>query len=369
MNCRKHFGGMILPALVAAVVLSASPARGDDAAEIIKSIVRDAKTSAEAAGQLVAAAKTIKDVPEMQTAICVEAYNCGVKSPAGYESADQALEILYRVAPDRAKSWDQKRLNLYQLRYANARTHKRRYAEELVALLLNAAAKREGQDNWQEALKLYRQAAAVATYQRLSGRTEIQEKIRVAGARQALQARVKYLEAELAKAPDNSKARDSLIKLCLLDLDSPQKAAKYLNDDVDEMLRTYVPLAAGPISELKESACLELGQWYKSLADKTAKKTSKLAPLKRARQYLERYLAVHAEKDGAMLKATLILGQVTEALEKLDTGAALPGGVVRVLTFEKTNWIKKKGGYPNIFNGEWKVYKAFGITCPVTVFP
>ena len=333
---------MILLVLAAAVVLSAGPGRGDEMEDAISSLIRDAKDDAEAAARLVSAAKLLKDAPAMQVAFCEKAYELGIKNVAGFESVAGALDLLDQVAPQRAEAWQQKRLTFYRRRYALVRKDKRKHGEALVKMLLQTAERHAAGNEWGEAIKLYHQALPVANTLLLENRGEIPERLRVAGICHAVWLRIRRLKTGLARNPRNAEARDKLIKLCLIELDQPREAAKYVNEDCDETLRAYLPLAARPVEELKEGACFDLGAWYNSLAMGTPAKDNKVRMYRRARSYLEQFLAVHEGKDAAALKASLALNQVDAALARLET-RTMPKGAVLVLTFEKETFFKRDG--------------------------
>jgi len=335
-------GEIILPVLAAVVALSATPVRGDETGKVISSLIRDAKSDAEAAGKLVFAAKLLKDAPAMQVALCEKAYDLGIKKVAGFESVAAALDLLDRLAPQRAEDWQQKRLTFYRRRYALIRKDKRKHSEALVKMLLRTAERHAAGNEWGEASRLYRQALPVANTLLLGNRGEILERLRVAGACHAVWLRAKRFKTDLARNPNNAEARDKLIKLCLIDLDQPGEAAKYVNEDCDETLRAYLPLAARPVEELKEVACLDLGVWYKSLATGAPARDNKVRMYRRARGYLERFMAVHEAKDAAALKASLALKQVDAALARLET-RAMPEGAVLVLTFDKETFFRRDG--------------------------
>ena len=82
-----------------------------------------------------------------------------------------------------------------------------------------------------------------------------------------------------------------------------------------------MPLACKAVETLAVPACLELAQWYRSLAAK-ASATAKGAMLRRALAYYEAYLARHTGQDIDRLKARVALKQVQDELAKLGPAAA-----------------------------------------------
>ena len=222
---------MILPALAAAVVLAASPVRGDEMEDVISSLIRDTKNDAEAAAKLVSAAGLLKDAPAMQVAFCEKACDLGIKNVAGFESVAAALDLLDQVAPQRAEAWQQKRLTFYKRRYALVRKDKRKHGEALVKMLLQTGERHAARNEWGEAIGLYRQALPVAKTLLLKNRGEILERLRVAGAYHAVWLRAKRFKTVLTEDPGNAEARDKLIKLCLIELDQRPHGSRQAGDE------------------------------------------------------------------------------------------------------------------------------------------
>jgi hypothetical protein len=160
----------------------------------------------------------------------------------------------------------------------------------------------------------------------------------------ALAKKLKALQSAVKKTPSDSAARDRLIMFCLFDLDTPAEAAGYLNEDTDELLRTYVPMMAKPIEQVEPKVSLELGQWYHSQANKVSI-AGKLVALTRAMRYYERYLSEAGTDDlknvKMKLKAKLALDKIVKQLNKLGS-SNLPKGAVDILTFDRAT-ISRKG--------------------------
>ena len=138
-----------------------------------------------------------------------------------------------------------------------------------------------------------------------------------------IQSGIDRLKAKLAANPGDKVTRYALIQLLTIALDSPAEAAKYLNDDCDESLRKYVPLAAKPPKELKEAQCLALAQWYEQFIDKGSMRTSKANAAGRAVRYYLQFLSLHEAKDAVGVGARLALKNLEVRIKKL--GLKLPG--------------------------------------------
>jgi len=338
----SHSARTVVAVVVWAILLAGAQMRADETQKLIESIVRSAKGNVDAARKLIIAAKSLEDTPKTQIAICERAYDCGVKAPGGYGFAIEALDMLDRLDRGRLGVWRQERLKVYRLRYARSSSRDRHsHGEALVKLLLEVADRHAKNGRFEEATMLYRQALPVVNRLHLSSRDEISEKLLAAGAYLRAKNMAARLKAKLASDPGDKTSRNSLVRLLVVDLDSPAEAVKYLNPDCDEKLRTFVTLAAGPVEKLTEAQCLDLGRWYKDLSARITVKAGKIRVLERAGKYLERYLELHPKKDLARVKCVLALTDVKDLLAKLQGLGILPRGAIQVLTFDKAHWSKK----------------------------
>jgi len=313
----------------------AASAADPEGAELIKEIISSAKSSADAAATLMRAAVALNDVPKTQAKFCRKAYEYGIKTAAGQGEAMQALEMLARIEPANANEWAEKRVAIYRLMYARSKASERvAIGTRLVALMRDLADTNAAKGQWKAALKFYAAAMRTASALKLSDRAEISMRIRDVTIRMRKAERFESLKKSLLANPDNDTTRNKVIEICLLEYDSPAQAGKFLTEDGDEMLRTYIPLAAKPMEELTEPNCLQLGKWYRSLARNSTGKARKIVALNRAIGYFERYLDLHTDKDAARDKVSDALIEAVAARRKLG-GSLLPKGAILAVTFEK----------------------------------
>ena len=333
---QRAFRSAVTAGFLTVCVLSCTAAgAGQKGAKLIKEILAGAKTSTEAAAKLMQAAASLNDVPKTQAIFCRKAYEYGIKTAAGQGEALQALDTLARIEPQHADEWVEKRVALYRLMYVRSKPDKRvAVGTRLVALLRNRADTSAAKGRWNAALKFYSAAMRTAAALKLSDRTEIAGRIRDVTIRMKQAKRFESLKKKLQANPDNDTTRNKVIEICLLEYDSPAQASKFVTEDGDEALRTYIPLAAKSMDELTEPQCLELAGWYRSLADNTSAKAHKLVALNRVISYFERYLDLHTKPDADRDKASAALIEAVAARRKLG-GGLLPEGAVLVLTFER----------------------------------
>ncbi len=316
---------MVAAIVVCVVMSAAAQEQGDPTQKLIQRIVKSAKGDADAAAKLLAAAKTLQDDPKVQVAICEGAYQYGIKAAGGFASAIEALDILDKADAERRGLWAQKRAVVYRLRYTRAKGDaKQQQGQLLVTVLLKAGDEETKHRNGRDAVALYREALTVAKYVNLPQRADISQKLVAAVHLLQIQSDIDRLKAKLAASPDDKVTRNALIQLLVIALDSPADAAKYLSDDCDESLRKYVPLAAKPLEDLKETQCLALARWYDQLVEEGPTPASKANAAGRGLGYYLRFLSLHKAKDAMGVGARLALKSLEERIKKL--GLKLPGG-------------------------------------------
>ncbi|MDP6544902.1 MAG: hypothetical protein QGH60_12985 [Phycisphaerae bacterium] len=289
---------------------------------------RKGKDAATLAGQMMEAAESIKDRPDLHVMLWTKAADLGAKDPSGYALAAKALRGLLTAAPDDTSRWVDKLSGIYRRRYMRARGPERvAVGAEQVDEFITIGDVRAAAGRHREAMAIYRKALSVATAIKSPAKSEIFNKIKAANAIASVQRDIERLQKTLAKDPDDTKTRTAIVQLYLIELDDPAGAAKLLTDDLDEKLRTYVLLAAKEVEDVKAGACLELGRWYWEMFPSAKTARAKANILRRTRDYIDRFLSLHTAKDLAALRAAVILKKVDAEAAKLGSGGL--GGPTR----------------------------------------
>ena len=310
----------------------------DDMDGLIKTVIDGASSSTERAQRLIEAVKLVKNNPKAQIAFCEKAVEYGLKTPTGHKHALAAIDMLEKIAPDRKAEWSAMRLETYRRSYRVKRDAERTaVGKQLLRSLLDAGDTRLAEGKVSESISLYREALPVATVIHSPDRPRILTRINKAGKKLALAKKLETLKSAIKKTPGDIAARDRLIMFCLFDLDAPAEAIRYINEDTDELLRTYLPMMDKPIEKVEPKVALDLGQWYYSQVNKVPT-DGKLIALTHAVRYYERYLAEAETSDiknvKTKLKAKLTLEKIIKELSKLG-GDNLPQGAVNILTFDR----------------------------------
>ncbi len=273
------------------------------------------------AAKLVQSAKSLRDSPKLQILLWQKACEFGLKSSAGYDSALAALDRLIECDQQRQADWQAKRLETLRLAYSRSRGPRRKaLGKDYLDALLPAAEAVAEKNKLDEAAVMYRQALLVAKYVGSPATAEIaargKELSDKAAVLRRLQVRISSLRRQVEKEPESISAREQLILCYLLEADQPAVAATLVTGDLPEALRTYVPLAAKPLGDLAESACLELAAWYVSIAPKGSR-TGRINAMLRARGCYDHFLQTHTGRDTTVLKARLDIDKVEKELKRL----------------------------------------------------
>ncbi|MDP6637154.1 MAG: SUMF1/EgtB/PvdO family nonheme iron enzyme [Phycisphaerae bacterium] len=327
----------ILTALLA-VALSGSIALADAAGDFESIFGNEArKVSASStkiddvkfAAKLLQAAKDMPDSPALQALLYERSSQFGSTAIAGCDTALQALKLLEETVPAKKDLWRQRQFEVVKFRFDKSYGAARKAAGQPYMDMLEVLADAKVADGkGTEAKTLYSRALMVANYIKSPRAAEILAKSKRANAVVAQQARLKSLRTKLKKNPRDTSIRKELVVLYVVALDNPAQAARLLTDDLDEITRTYVPLAAGKLETLDKSICLELGDWYYRTLSKKASAAGKPVVLRRAQGYYQRFLESHTKKDAQSYKVKMALESIEKVLGKLGPPVVSGGGTL-----------------------------------------
>jgi len=278
------------------------------------------KDDAEFAAALLDAAKTLDSRKGLQLLVYEKAADFGARDLAGSETALKAMQQMIGAVPARREEWHEKLLGVYQFRFRRSKAKQRvQAANQLLEQLQVVAEGALARGKTGEAGELFRRALRLAERLRSPQRKEIASRLKAAAAGEAAARKRTALELRLKAIPDSVGIREALIRLYLTEPNGPAKAAKLLSEGLSEELRTYVPLAAKPVTDVPAAACLELARWFEKLAE-TAAATSRATALRRAGGYYQQFLSAHKTNDVSRLKAKVALSKIEKELA--GTGSA-----------------------------------------------
>jgi len=306
------------------------------------------------ASKLIRAAGTLTDAPDLRICLYTKAFDFALRSPNGFAVAEQSLALLNDASPGRKLDWEEKRLELYLLRYRGSQgSAKRPAGESYVTQCIVVADAKGASGRWSEAAELYQRAVTTATYIRSLQKDLAAKKL-------ALATRMKQAEAlaeRIRREPENAAARTALIRL-YLEVGNPVAAERFLDPVVGEAYRTYVPLAGKVPDALPARLCMEMGDWFRTLAF-TATGEARDALAARAKAYYRAYLR-SARRDGASREAlgaalqriNSVLAQMGQS--KIAMGTAFAHPQTREAFDKAVAWLLGQ----QASDGSWKVYKS-----------
>jgi len=288
---------------------------GDDVAKVTRT--RDKKDDVALAARLLETARGQDVQPVLAAVLAEKAITLGAAHPDGYDTAVDAADLMLEVAPERSADAYEHLIDLREQQHRAAKgLDKIGAAETLIETFLMAADARLDGGEAAEALGVMRRASRLARSIRSDRQDEIQARMDRATARLKAERQAEAQEKKLQAAPDDAATRNALVRLCVRELDDPERALKHLNDSCEDDLKKYVPAAAKGVAAAPELACMDLGEWYRGLAD-GASDAAKAPLLRRAKAYYARFLALHAAEDLARSQAALALKKVEADLAKL----------------------------------------------------
>jgi len=296
----------------------------DQAEELIKEIIKGARSDAERSAKLLEAVAVADDNQKLKIVLLTKAVEYGtrgLRTPDDCERLQSALAMLVKAAPERESQWFSQQAKVYRRWYGMVKDpdEKQKLGDKVVDSYTKAGHAAAVRRQWKDSLAAYNNAKSAArsfklpVYDKLIARTKVITSIYRARDRAS-----KYAET-LKDSPDKIEARTSLVELLLTVLDNPAAAGKHVNADLDQKLQSYVPLAAKDISEVPAQGCKSLAQWYDSELSKSASPLVKYRMLKRAKAYYEQALELHGKSDVTAASLKLAVSGIDSKLSKLTS--------------------------------------------------
>ena len=277
----------------------------------MEELTRETKVPSKLAARLVAEAEKVTDKPPLQIGLYRKAYEYGMRTPAGYESARKAARVLLAISPNAKPEWANKLARACQLIYAGkSRADKKAFAAKLVTVLVLAGDVCLREDSHVEATKFYRRAAVFAKDMDADVKEHISERILRTQASKRIWAKFEALKKRLKDNPTDAETRMALIRCCVVERDRPADAAAQRDASVPAAWRTNVGRALKNRSALDEAACFELGSWYGTLGKDTGVPQARQRMYERAATYLRRFLDLHTSEDALFRKAETLLRSI-----------------------------------------------------------
>ena len=336
--------------LTATLLLVAPVLHGAEVEDLIKTWRLEAKDDADLAARILAAAKDITQNPDLQARLYEKAYEYGAKSPAACATAVEAVRLLAEAVPDRQAECQNKAVDVAQRAYRAARGPARQEAGNILLQQLAwvADAKEHGGE-FSEATDLLTRALAVAKAVRSDQAPRLTGRLKCVRSRLAVEQQIRHAKARLEKDPKDAATAKELVTLCVVELDNPAEAARYVEAAGDETLKKRVLVAGMSLDNLPEKACAELGDWYVQLAEGATDYGSFLVH-ENARDYYLQFLELHPDQDVQSLKANASLERVEETLKELAARLGLEQKEPwkKAFAFKYPTSLLRSSGRPNM---------------------
>jgi len=284
----------------------------------------DLKDDVALAERLLAAARQATGTPALLAVLCDHAYDLASGHPDGCAVALESAEFLASQAPDRAALCAERVADIRQRQYAHASGKPKAVAgETLIDALLVLVDAHVAAGDHPQAVAACRKAGGIARAVESPRLAAIEARRRRVTRLLQVRRDIRDMRALLERDPANTAARERLVRLHLVGLDDPAEAARHLEGVEDAGLKKYVPAAARGLAAAPELACVELGDWYRTLGE-SADASVKAAMFARARAYYDRFLALHPAEDLDRAAAALALRKVETQLAKLAEAGNVP---------------------------------------------
>lgn len=259
--------------------------------------------------------------PETAAMLCRQAYDLTQGTPNGYDLAVEAMEQLAELDPAQDEACLEHIFVLRKKQYDSVGGRKRfDVGRELIDVLTALAEYKAAQGQKDEAEMFLRQAMAVSHATRGDRRRQIEERLRRLPRDVEAGKQRRTLQALLQSDPNDTAARADLVRLSLVYFDDPAAAEALLTPDLDETLRSYVPLVRRAPDSLPPEVAEEMAAWLTTLA-RGAPADRQAAVLRRARRFLNRVLSGLDENSEQHRHAA-------DALRALDRQLASLGATV-----------------------------------------
>lgn len=346
------------------MVLAALPASAgeDDARSVFDELYKERVTKVSRtptrtddvalAGEMLAATKAVdpNKTPKLLTIICSEAAELAMRNPAGYVIALQAADLLEQKVASEKLTAVEIRTEALRRQYGRAQgTARHETGIALVNAMATLAEVHSKKDDNTEAIALLSRARLIA--RRIGLKTDkMDQRLDCYRDRKRVLLKLDVCARRIENDPNDVDARADMIRLCLVELNNPTRAAKLLTAKVPEPFVTYVPLAAKDPNDWTAGQSYQLAEWYHSLA-KEASQAGRPAMLVRARSGYERFLELHKKKDTQAAKAKLTVTAIENELKKTGSEAV-------TVTEKWAELLKLVDPAKDTVTGKWKVTKT-----------
>lgn len=315
----------------------------------------DAQDDVDLAAVLLQAASSADDKPQVMTLLIDHVVELGMRHATGHDLATEALQLGIERLSAQQTHFLEKLVDLRQRQYTQARATDRTAAGlALVAALIRLADAQYETQAFDDAMVQLRRATAVASAVRSNeARQTVKARMDRVIAAQAVVRQVQAARARLTRDKTDQAAAKELLRLYVVELDTPDEARKFSFLLDDETWQKNIRLACADITTLSDAEAMALGDWYRALAPGAGSGRARAAMLARAVACYDQFAERHGHADLLSTKAALTRKQVFEELAALnktlpDYDRHLPGDYGAAVDLLKLVDIQK-----HVEQGQW----------------
>jgi hypothetical protein len=314
---------LLYPAMFLLVAcIAAGSASSDETQDFIAQIIRDSRTNSERFAKLADAVSLAPDNKQLRIALLEKAVGYGTKNLRTIEGCTRvsdALTALGKEDVERKPHWLSR--NAVVLRricvLTKSQPEKQKAAWELVDLLIEAGNSYASGGKWKNAIAAYKDARSAAFTFKLPNAVKLGGFVRSATYLYRISNQIDACAKALKESPGDEKARTNLVPATLTAMNDPAAAAGYVNDDLDERLQMFVPLAARDTADLPARGCRNLADWYYKELAASSVPIVKRRMLRRAEKYYGLILENQGESGTGTAAVKLAMMQIKSKTAKL----------------------------------------------------
>jgi hypothetical protein len=275
------------------------------------------KDDAEFASKLLGAAKGVTEDKPLRAMLLQKTHEFGAKDAAGHAAAIAALDLFAKDQPEKAAACNEAALVLEERLYqASKPADRKTRAEGLAERVLEVCEQRVGDKKTADAVALLRRSLSLPGISGSDSGAVLQERMKQLAERQQAEKQAEELYQKLFANRNDAQSLARLVRLLLVELDSPAEAQTVAVDVKDESLvKLLQVLARMPETWTAEEAGQVAAYFEAQAAD--ASPLAQRVALEKAKQAVERQMQVtQGELD--KLKVKLAVERIAKSLETLD---------------------------------------------------
>lgn len=271
----------------------------------------------ELAKELLGVARNSTNQASLVHVFCSKSYDLGMRHPAGYSTAVDAMKVLASHSDQHAAEANKKMIDALGRMYRVARgAEKIEAGNQLLAIHMSAADAAMETGQFDAAPDQYRSALAIASRTKSEQLDRIRQQLEAASHQKRLRSQIdRYEEMLLKDASDNATA-EKLVKLYLLEMNDLDNASRHVRLVKDEQLKKLIEASRRSPDGIAPSQGMWAGEIYQQLARET-QGVPRIRALEEATYHFNRFINAKEGTSLEQTKAKLKVGSVSDEIAVL----------------------------------------------------